>query len=76
MSKVKMASMIDRDFGDVSLRYLRPELHSEEVLADETPQIPTIDMKKLMVDDDGEMGKLHFACTEWGFFQVRLFLPI
>ena len=55
--------------GDVPLRYLRPELLSEEVLVDESLQIPTIDMRKLLVDDD-EMSKLHLACKEWGFFQV------
>ncbi|RVX00242.1 S-norcoclaurine synthase 1 [Vitis vinifera] len=47
--------------GDVPLRYLRPELHAEEVLVDESLPIPTIDMRKLLVDDD-EMGKLHLAC--------------
>ena len=57
--------------GDIPLRYLRPELQSEEILVDDTVQIPTIDMRKLMVDDDDdEMGKLHSACKEWGFFQV------
>ena len=55
--------------GDVPLRYLRPELLAEEVLVDESLPIPTIDMRKLLVDDD-EMGKLHLACKEWGFFQV------
>ena len=55
--------------GDVPLRYLLPELHAEEVLVDESLPIPTIDMRKLLVDDD-EMGKLHLACKEWGFFQV------
>ena len=55
--------------GDVPLRYLRPELLSEEVLVDESLRIPTIDMRNLMVEDD-EMGKLQSACKEWGFFQV------
>ncbi|CBI33968.3 unnamed protein product, partial [Vitis vinifera] len=45
------------------------ELQSEEVLVDESLHIPTIDMRKLMVDDD-EMEKLHFACKDWGFFQL------
>ena len=61
--------------GDIPLRFVRPELHSEQVLVDETLQIPTIDMRKLMVDDDDdddEMGKLHLACKEWGFFQVLI----
>lgn len=55
--------------GDIPIRYLRLELQSEEVLVDKSLQIPTIDMRKLMVDDD-EMEKLHFACKDWGFFQV------
>ena len=55
--------------GDIPIRYLRAELQSEEVLVDESPHIPIIDMRKLMVDDN-EMEKLHFACKDWGFFQV------
>ena len=55
--------------GDIPFRDHRSELQSEEVLVDESLQIPTIDMRKLMVDDD-EIGKLHLACKEWGFFQV------
>ena len=55
--------------GDIPIRHLRLELQSEEVLVDKSLQIPTIDMRKLMVDDD-EMEKLHFACKDWGFFQV------
>ncbi|CBI33969.3 hypothetical protein VitviT2T_002354 [Vitis vinifera] len=55
--------------GDIPIRDLRAELQSEEVLVDESPHIPIIDMRKLMVDDD-EMEKLHFACKDWGFFQL------
>ena len=44
--------------GDIPIRYLRAELQSEEVLVDESPNIPNIGMRKLMVDDD-EMEKLH-----------------
>ncbi|CBI33964.3 unnamed protein product, partial [Vitis vinifera] len=55
--------------GDIPFRDHRSELQSEEVLVDESLQIPTIDMRKLMVDDD-EIGKLHLACKEWGFFQL------
>ncbi|CBI33960.3 unnamed protein product, partial [Vitis vinifera] len=54
---------------DMPLWYLRSELQSEEVLVDESLQIPTIDMRKLMVEDD-EMGKVQSACKEWGFFQL------
>nr|CAN71933.1 hypothetical protein VITISV_013422 [Vitis vinifera] len=44
-------------------------LASNNPLVDESLQIPIIDMRKLMVEDD-EMGKLHLACKEWGFFQI------
>ena len=45
-------------------------LASNNPLVDESLQIPIIDMRKLMVEDD-EMGKLHLACKEWGFFSVN-----
>ncbi|RVW40664.1 hypothetical protein CK203_079188 [Vitis vinifera] len=41
-------------------------LASNNPLVDESLQIPIIDMRKLMVEDD-EMGKLHLACKEWAF---------
>ncbi|PHT36643.1 hypothetical protein CQW23_24343 [Capsicum baccatum] len=36
------------------------------------PQIPVIDMEQLLHghDHDSELERLHFACKEWGFFQV------
>ncbi|PHT36645.1 Protein SRG1 [Capsicum baccatum] len=36
------------------------------------PQIPVIDMEQLLHghDHDSELDRLHFACKEWGFFQV------
>ncbi|XP_055807991.1 protein SRG1-like [Solanum dulcamara] len=40
------------------------------------PQLPVIDMEKLLSnvgdghDGDLELERLHFACKEWGFFQV------
>ena len=63
-------ALASNNSGDIPIRYLRPDLQSEEVLVDESLQIPTIDMRKLMVDEDGEMEKFHFACKDWGFFQV------
>ena len=62
-------ALASNNSSDIPIQYLRLELQSEEVLVDESLQIPTIDMRKLMVDDD-EMEKLHFACKDWGFFQV------
>ncbi|KAK4361273.1 hypothetical protein RND71_020225 [Anisodus tanguticus] len=36
------------------------------------PQVPVIDMERLLDngDDDSELQRLHFACKEWGFFQL------
>eukprot|EP01018_Ginkgo_biloba_P008652 Gb_05886 [translate_table: standard] len=33
-------------------------------------QIPVIDTKKLLEEEEEEMGKLHMACQHWGFFQL------
>ncbi|PQP96222.1 protein SRG1-like [Prunus yedoensis var. nudiflora] len=37
-------------------------------------EIPFIDMQKLLsqesTDSESELAKLHFACKEWGFFQL------
>ncbi|XP_060191255.1 oxoglutarate-dependent flavonoid 7-O-demethylase 1-like [Lycium barbarum] len=55
-------------------RYIRddiekPVLSSSSILL---PQVPVIDMKKLLEigDDDSELQRLHFAGKEWGFFQL------
>jgi len=38
------------------------------------PQVPVIDLAKLLSQDlnlkGHELEKLHYACKEWGFFQV------
>lgn len=36
------------------------------------PQVPVIDLQKLLSDDAIELEKLDHACREWGFFQVLL----
>lgn len=38
------------------------------------PQVPVIDLQKLLSDDAIELEKLDNACREWGFFQVLLIL--
>ena len=54
-------------------RYVRPQ-HERPILCTTTPlhQVPVIDMSKLLSQDlkVPELEKLHFACKEWGFFQV------
>lgn len=52
-------------------RYLRPELATDVVVADDgdaTATIPIIDFQRL--DDPEESARLHAACQDWGFFQV------
>ncbi|XP_055803660.1 uncharacterized protein LOC129872804 [Solanum dulcamara] len=55
-------------------RYIRNDIenqsHSSIVIL---PQVPVIDMKKLLEigdDDDTELNRFHLACQEWGFFQL------
>jgi hypothetical protein len=37
---------------------------------DSLPQVPVIDLSKLLSDDATELEKLDQSCREWGFFQV------
>lgn len=57
-------------------RYLRPD-QDHPIVPSNTwlPSIPVIDLQKLLVGDsiDKELERLHSACREWGFFQVREF---
>jgi len=57
-------------------RYVRPH-HDRPILSSTTtplPQLPVIDLSKLLSHDlnEPELKKLHYACKEWGFFQVLL----
>ena len=64
--------LASKKLKDIPLRYIRPELHSDEVSTDESLQIPAVDFGKLDLGTDHESAKLHGACKEWGFFQVLL----
>ncbi|KAK7319174.1 hypothetical protein RJT34_03892 [Clitoria ternatea] len=51
-------------------QYVIPE--GESVLASTAtslPQVPVIDLSKLLSIDLKELEKLNYACKEWGFFQ-------
>jgi hypothetical protein len=56
-------------------RYVRPH-HDRPILSTITPlpQLPVIDLSILLSQDlnlkGHELEKLHYACKEWGFFQV------
>lgn len=47
----------------------RPILPHDDRVHDDL-QVPIIDMEALLSVDGQELQKLHFACQEWGFFQV------
>ncbi|GMQ04427.1 hypothetical protein CsSME_00049850 [Camellia sinensis var. sinensis] len=68
------SSVITNSSKDIPHRYLRPEVEFDQVSADESLQIPVIDMTKLLVNNDTdqayESAKLHSACKAWGFFQL------
>ncbi|XP_057810318.1 oxoglutarate-dependent flavonoid 7-O-demethylase 1-like [Salvia miltiorrhiza] len=59
--------------SSVPSRYIRPD-HQHLTAADVSslPQIPVIDMQKLLLSDsmDSELHRLHEACLDWGFFQL------
>ncbi|GAU34647.1 hypothetical protein TSUD_66970 [Trifolium subterraneum] len=55
-------------------RYVRSHQDSPILSSSTTPlpQLPVIDLSKLLFHDlnQSELKKLHYACKEWGFFQV------
>ncbi|KAL3376966.1 hypothetical protein AABB24_003407 [Solanum stoloniferum] len=53
-------------------RYIRDDIENQSYSSIVIlPQVPVIDMKKLLdIDDDSELERLHLACKEWGFFQL------
>lgn len=62
--------------GRVPQRYQRPDQDPPFTSIDtcSPQQVPVIDMLKLLSGDhfmDVELEKLHYACKEWGFFQVH-----
>ncbi|KAK7319166.1 hypothetical protein RJT34_03884 [Clitoria ternatea] len=54
-------------------RYVRPQ-HERPILSSTTPlpEIPVIDFSKFLSQHlkGPELNKLHYACKQWGFFQV------
>ncbi|PQQ18713.1 protein SRG1-like [Prunus yedoensis var. nudiflora] len=63
----------------IPARYIQPHHHEQQGHVMFNPdhdhaEIPFIDMQKLLsqesTDSESELAKLHFACKEWGFFQL------
>ncbi|XP_019162030.1 PREDICTED: protein SRG1-like isoform X1 [Ipomoea nil] len=55
----------------VPTRYIRDDIESPAA-SYSTSGVPVIDLQKLLREDSGdsELHKLHFACRDWGFFQL------
>lgn len=53
-------------------QYLRPSDQDPIIVTNTTslPQVPVIDLNKLVSGDTSELENLDYACKEWGFFQV------
>lgn len=59
---------------EIPQRYIRPEIEVDEISVDDSSHIPVIDMDNLTTNNssyENEMMKLHQACKDWGFFQVK-----
>nr|GMD08283.1 protein SRG1-like [Ipomoea batatas] len=55
----------------VPTRYIRDDIESPAASCSAS-DVPVIDMQKLLGEESGdsELQKLHFACKDWGFFQL------
>jgi len=58
-------------------RYFQSQIHpSISFNTHSLPHLPVIDLNKLLSEEvkGSELQNLHFACKEWGFFQVCSFI--
>ena len=69
--------LVKQPMSKVPERYIRPN-QVPPVVSNTTslPQIPVVDMGKLLSEDATELEKLDHACKEWGFFQVCISTPL
>ncbi|KAH7568652.1 hypothetical protein ACOSQ2_011996 [Xanthoceras sorbifolium] len=52
-------------------RYVRPDQDPIFISnATSSPQVPLVDLFRLLSGDSTELEKFHYACKEWGFFQL------
>uniref|UniRef100_A0A2P2MTE8 Uncharacterized protein MANES_03G077900 n=1 Tax=Rhizophora mucronata TaxID=61149 RepID=A0A2P2MTE8_RHIMU len=62
--------------ASVPPRYMRPAQDLSIAAANDNNasghKVPVVDMQRLLSQEsaDAELAKLHFACKEWGFFQL------
>ncbi|XP_058761420.1 protein SRG1-like [Vicia villosa] len=63
--------LVKQPINSVPERYLQP--NQDSIIVSNTnslPQVPVIDLSKLLSDDESELQNLDQACREWGFFQL------
>ena len=69
--------LVKQPMSKVPERYIRPNQDTPVVsITTSLPQIPVVDMGKLLSEDEAELEKLDHACKEWGFFQVWISTPL
>ncbi|XP_062186658.1 2-oxoglutarate-dependent dioxygenase 11-like [Phragmites australis] len=53
-------------------RYIRLDIHNDEVLDEQSGEVPVIDLARLLHPDsvEEEAARLRLACEDWGFFQL------
>jgi len=54
-------------------RYIRLDGQDDEVAAEQSGEVPMIDLGKLFDPEfaEDESARLRSACEDWGFFQVH-----
>ncbi|MED6108995.1 hypothetical protein PIB30_029469 [Stylosanthes scabra] len=60
-----------KPISEIPDRYVRP--NQDPLIVSNTtslPQVPVVDLSKLLFSDLSELEKLDHACKEWGFFQL------
>ncbi|KAM3288228.1 protein SRG1 [Capsicum chacoense] len=73
LKALNVQELAKEQLATIPPRYIQDDVekisHNSSMLL---PQIPVIDMEQLLHrhDHDSELERLHFACKEWGFFQV------
>ncbi|GAU35150.1 hypothetical protein TSUD_217830 [Trifolium subterraneum] len=69
--------LVKKSITKVPERYIQQNQEPPHVVSSiiSLPQVPVIDLNKLLTEEDGnELEKLDHACKEWGFFQTNVII--
>lgn len=65
--------LVKQSITNVPERYLHPNQDAITVSnTNSSPQVPVIDLTKLLSNHETELQNFDQACREWGFFQVHI----